>query len=47
MVLATGIQGGGEWHVPPLVGGALPKQLYAHTSEAIDFEALRVGARGA
>lgn len=41
VVLATGIQGGGEWHVPPMISNALPKRLYAHTSEAIDFEALK------
>jgi cation diffusion facilitator CzcD-associated flavoprotein CzcO len=40
VVLATGIQGGGEWHVPPMVGQALPRTRYAHTSEAIDFTAL-------
>ncbi len=37
VVLATGIQGGGQWHVPPEIEQALPKSLYAHTSEAIDF----------
>ncbi len=41
VVLATGIQGGGEWHVPPLVRDKLPRRLYAHTSEAVDFAALR------
>ncbi|WP_150266980.1 flavin-containing monooxygenase [Paenibacillus tepidiphilus] len=41
VVLATGIQGGGEWHVPPLIADHVPKHLYAHTSEAIDFGALR------
>ncbi|WP_339279848.1 NAD(P)/FAD-dependent oxidoreductase [Paenibacillus sp. FSL W8-1187] len=41
VILATGIQGGGEWHVPPLVSRHVPRELYAHTSEAIDFEALR------
>lgn len=40
VILATGIQGGGEWHVPPLIAAALPKRYYAHTSEAIDFAAL-------
>jgi len=39
VVLATGIQGGGEWHTPPLVR-ALPRARYAHTSEPIDFAAL-------
>jgi hypothetical protein len=40
VVLATGIQGGGEWHVPPMIGTALPRSLYAHTSHAIDYAAL-------
>ena len=39
VVLATGIQGGGQWHMPAMVA-ALPRPLYAHTSEAIDFAAL-------
>lgn len=41
VVLATGIQGGGEWHVPPMIAEKLPRELYAHTSEVIDFERLR------
>ncbi|QJC51707.1 NAD(P)/FAD-dependent oxidoreductase [Paenibacillus albicereus] len=41
VILATGIQGGGEWHVPPLVSRQVPRERYAHTSEAIDFEPLR------
>ncbi|UDF04932.1 NAD(P)-binding domain-containing protein [Asticcacaulis sp. AND118] len=48
VVLATGIQGGGEWHTPDLIK-ALPRHLYAHTSEAIDIDALkgkRVGILG-
>lgn len=40
VVLATGIQGGGEWHVPDFIK-VLPKSLYAHTSEIIDFTQLR------
>jgi len=49
VVLATGIHGGGEWHTPDMVK-ALPKTRYAHTSEAIDFAALkgkRIGVLGA
>ena len=49
VVLATGIQGGGEWHVPPMIAAALPSRLYAHTSEAIDYDALagkRIGILG-
>lgn len=41
VVLATGIQGGGEWHVPSLIRDALPASLYAHTSRDVDFAALR------
>jgi len=49
VVLATGIQGGGEWHVPPMIGNALPRALYAHTSEPIDYAAFsgkRIGILG-
>ncbi|GGG58841.1 NAD(P)-binding domain-containing protein [Paenibacillus radicis (ex Gao et al. 2016)] len=38
VVLATGIQGGGEWHVPDMITNNLPERLYAHTSSRIDFE---------
>lgn len=41
VILATGIQGGGEWHVPPLIADNVPRHLYAHTSEAIDFNKLK------
>jgi OHCU decarboxylase len=41
VVLATGIQGGGEWHTPEFIREALPPTRYAHTAEAIDFDALR------
>jgi cation diffusion facilitator CzcD-associated flavoprotein CzcO len=37
VVLATGIQGGGEWHMPGFIASALPKSLYAHTSGPIDY----------
>ncbi|MBB3113888.1 cation diffusion facilitator CzcD-associated flavoprotein CzcO [Paenibacillus phyllosphaerae] len=40
VILATGIQGGGEWHVPSMIADHLPRSLYAHTSEMIDFTAL-------
>jgi cation diffusion facilitator CzcD-associated flavoprotein CzcO len=49
VVLATGIDGSGRWEVPPEVA-ALPRELYAHTREDIDFEALRgkrIGVLGA
>jgi cation diffusion facilitator CzcD-associated flavoprotein CzcO len=41
VVLATGIEGSGRWHVPDEIAAALPRALYAHTSEPIDFGALR------
>jgi cation diffusion facilitator CzcD-associated flavoprotein CzcO len=44
VILATGIQGGGEWHVPGFIRASLPASRYAHTSEAIDFAELQ-GAR--
>ncbi|KAB7670706.1 FAD/NAD(P)-binding protein [Bacillus sp. B1-b2] len=41
VILATGIQGGGEWHVPSMITDNLPKDLYAHTSESIDINRLK------
>jgi cation diffusion facilitator CzcD-associated flavoprotein CzcO len=41
VVLATGIDGSGEWHVPAEIRAGLPRHRYAHTRDAIDFEALR------
>lgn len=41
VILATGIQGGGEWHVPRFISESLPKSLYSHTSESIDFNKLK------
>jgi cation diffusion facilitator CzcD-associated flavoprotein CzcO len=41
LILATGIQGGGEWHVPGFVKRALPTSRYAHTSEFVDYEAMQ------
>lgn len=40
IVLATGIQGGGEWHVPSFIARSIPRELYAHTSEMVDYEQL-------
>ncbi len=40
VILATGIQGGGEWHVPGFVRRALPPTRYAHTSAFVDYAAL-------
>jgi len=39
VILATGIQGGGEWHTPDFVKQALPPGRYAHTSADIDYAA--------
>lgn len=50
VVLATGIEGSGDWYVPPFVAKALPRERYAHTRWDIDFDALRgkrVGVLGA
>jgi len=41
VVLATGIDGSGEWRVPRAIREALPTRLYAHTRDEIDFAALR------
>jgi cation diffusion facilitator CzcD-associated flavoprotein CzcO len=41
VVLATGIEGSGEWSVPAMISDALPRTHYAHTRWDIDFEALR------
>jgi cation diffusion facilitator CzcD-associated flavoprotein CzcO len=46
VVLATGIQGGGQWHTPPEISGKLPRDLYAHTSEKIAFDRLKGKAIG-
>ena len=40
VILATGIQGGGEWHAPAFITKALPPTRWAHTSQAIDYAAL-------
>jgi cation diffusion facilitator CzcD-associated flavoprotein CzcO len=40
VVLATGIQGGGQWHIPRFIAEQLPRDRYAHTSEPIDYAAL-------
>jgi FAD-dependent urate hydroxylase len=41
VVLATGIEGSGAWHVPRMISDALPEERYAHTRWDIDFERLR------
>ncbi|HET9959362.1 MAG TPA: NAD(P)/FAD-dependent oxidoreductase [Polyangiaceae bacterium] len=40
VVLATGIDGCGEWRVPRVVHDSLPPELYAHTRAHIDFASL-------
>jgi cation diffusion facilitator CzcD-associated flavoprotein CzcO len=40
VVLATGIEGSGQWHVPAMIR-SLPSHLFAHTRDPIDFDALR------
>ncbi len=49
VVLATGIEGSGQWEIPEFIK-RLPKKFWAHTREDIDFVALkgkRVGILGA
>lgn len=49
VILATGIQGGGDWSVPEWIASKLPARLYAHTSGPIDYAALagrRIGILG-
>lgn len=40
VVIATGIDGGGAWHVPTFISSALPKSRYASSGEHIDFSKL-------
>ncbi|ACI50019.1 conserved hypothetical protein [Gluconacetobacter diazotrophicus PA1 5] len=50
LVLATGIEGNGAWNVPAFIRENLPRERFAHTSEDIDFAALRgkrIGVLGA
>lgn len=50
VVLATGIDGSGQWTIPDMVKNNLQPSLYAHTRDDIDFEALRgkrIGVLGA
>jgi cation diffusion facilitator CzcD-associated flavoprotein CzcO len=41
VVLATGIEGSGQWHVPGFIRDNLPEHAYAHTRADIDFVGLR------
>jgi FAD-dependent urate hydroxylase len=50
VVLATGIDGSGQWDVPAIIRNQVSPHLYAHTHDPIDFEALqgkRIGILGA
>jgi cation diffusion facilitator CzcD-associated flavoprotein CzcO len=40
-ILANGVAGNGGPYIPPVLGECLPRTLYAHTAEVIDFAALR------
>nr|VFJ93740.1 MAG: Predicted flavoprotein CzcO associated with the cation diffusion facilitator CzcD [Candidatus Kentron sp. LFY] len=40
VVLATGIDGAGAWHMPQWIRDALPERCLAHTSDPIDFSEL-------
>jgi FAD-dependent urate hydroxylase len=49
VILATGIEGNGIRNIPPVVADNLPRSIWAHSHEAIDFAALagkRVAALG-
>jgi cation diffusion facilitator CzcD-associated flavoprotein CzcO len=50
VVLATGIEGSGQWSIPEFIRKALPRDRYAHTADEIDFSRLagkRVAVLGA
>jgi cation diffusion facilitator CzcD-associated flavoprotein CzcO len=41
VVLATGVEGNGDWQTPEFIKDALPRERYRHAGEAIDFDALK------
>jgi cation diffusion facilitator CzcD-associated flavoprotein CzcO len=41
VVLATGLEGNGDWQTPEFIKAALPRVRYAHAGEPIDFDALK------
>lgn len=41
VVLANGIDGGGAWLAPPSLTAQLPREVWAHTHQDIDFARLR------
>jgi cation diffusion facilitator CzcD-associated flavoprotein CzcO len=40
LILANGVAGNGAAYIPPVLSEALPRPLYAHTADRIDFAAL-------
>jgi FAD-dependent urate hydroxylase len=40
IILANGVAGNGGPYIPPVLTDGLPRRLYAHTADAIDFAAL-------
>src|SRR5262245_41589865 len=40
LILANGVAGNGGAYIPPVLSNTLPKSLYAHTADEIDFAAL-------
>lgn len=50
LVLAMGLTGGGAPNIPDVIAGSIPRHLYAHTDEKIDFGKLKgkhIGVLGA
>lgn len=50
VILANGIDGSGQWHVPEFISQHIPKEYYFHTREPILFEKFRnkrIGILGA
>lgn len=50
IVLATGLEGSGEWTVPEHIKKNIPKEIYYHTSDEIDFQSFegkKIGILGA
>jgi FAD-dependent urate hydroxylase len=41
VILANGVAGNGGPYIPPVLSESLPRALYAHTADTIDFAALR------
>src|SRR5690242_14280859 len=41
VILANGVAGNGGPYIPPVLSENLPRSLYAHTADPIDFAALR------